>query len=233
MTTIRWKTRVVVVLLLGMSVTLLGTFALFRSVRPRESDITSRQHWKRNGNTRVASFHKPTEPVRRTARRAQIHTLAPVDQRHDVAARTLKPRNEVRLHGEKASEQSEIHKMINHALKLNIEEKVLNLDKFPKGLEDDGIILAVQVHSRTDYFKYFISSLRSVRNIERALVIISHDFYSKEMEQLVASIDFCRVGFNHLAMAYFVELNWGKGRSNILMNRKRNFKRKELWLVGI
>jgi len=50
-----------------------------------------------------------------------------------------------------------------------------------------------QVHNRSEYLQHLISSLRSARDIEQTLLIFSHDVYSSELNNIVASIDFCPV----------------------------------------
>ncbi len=60
-------------------------------------------------------------------------------------------------------------------------------------LEHDGIVLLVQVHKRVKYLRLLFESLKAARGIETILLVISHDFYSDEMNQLVKTVDFCRV----------------------------------------
>ncbi|CAF0703814.1 unnamed protein product [Brachionus calyciflorus] len=52
-------------------------------------------------------------------------------------------------------------------------------------------VIVIQVHSRLNYLRELIKSLKEVKYIEQALVIFSHDIYDEEMNQLVKSIDFC------------------------------------------
>jgi len=51
----------------------------------------------------------------------------------------------------------------------------------------------LQVHNRSENLYHLVNSLRSARDIERTLLIFSHDVYSKELNSIVASIDFCPV----------------------------------------
>nr|CAH8854199.1 unnamed protein product [Trichobilharzia regenti] len=53
-------------------------------------------------------------------------------------------------------------------------------------------VILIQVHNRTLELTLLIESLRRVKGIEKALVIFSHDFYSDEMNNLIASIRFTR-----------------------------------------
>lgn len=77
-------------------------------------------------------------------------------------------------------------------LKHNQEQKVLNADKFPP-LSGDGLVLVVQVHRREGYLKQLLESLRTVKEIESVLLVLSHDYYYDEMNSIVQSVDFCRV----------------------------------------
>lgn len=52
-------------------------------------------------------------------------------------------------------------------------------------------IILVQVHSRTNYLKVLIESLKQTEHIQDTLLIFSHDLYLKEINDLIESIDFC------------------------------------------
>lgn len=60
----------------------------------------------------------------------------------------------------------------------------------------DFVVILIQVHSRVNYLKELIESLRSTRHIEDALVVFSHDFNSAEINKLVQSIEFCAVNIS-------------------------------------
>lgn len=75
---------------------------------------------------------------------------------------------------------------INDLLKL--EEPRTQQYKAPK-----FFVILVQVHSRVNYLKELIESLRQTKYIEDTLVIFSHDLYLKEMNDLIQGIDFCAV----------------------------------------
>lgn len=60
-------------------------------------------------------------------------------------------------------------------------------------------VILVQVHSRLNYLKELIESLRKTKYIEQTLVIFSHDLYDPKMNELIGSIQFCAVkSFNFL-----------------------------------
>ena len=52
-------------------------------------------------------------------------------------------------------------------------------------------VILVQVHSRLNYLKELIESLRQTKFIEESLVIFSHDLYDPRMNELIERIDFC------------------------------------------
>lgn len=84
----------------------------------------------------------------------------------------------------------EIRKFVQ---KLNSEQKIKNLDKFPDHLTDKSVVIIIQVHNRPDYFAHLLRSLSRARGIENALLVISHDFYDEYINSLVDAINFCRV----------------------------------------
>lgn len=75
----------------------------------------------------------------------------------------------------------------------NSRQQVMNADVFSSTLMENSLVIVVQVHNRPDYFEYLIQSLRTARGISGALLIISHDFFSEEMNRLVKTINFCKV----------------------------------------
>ncbi|XP_059050379.1 alpha-1,6-mannosyl-glycoprotein 2-beta-N-acetylglucosaminyltransferase [Achroia grisella] len=60
-------------------------------------------------------------------------------------------------------------------------------------VQNDTIIIAVQVHTRLTYLRHLIVSLAQARDIDRTLLIFSHDYYDEEINNLVKSIDFTKV----------------------------------------
>jgi alpha-1,6-mannosyl-glycoprotein beta-1,2-N-acetylglucosaminyltransferase len=51
----------------------------------------------------------------------------------------------------------------------------------------------LQVHQRLNYLQNLISSLAQAKGIGNALLIISHDFFDQQINELVQSIDFCKM----------------------------------------
>lgn len=69
---------------------------------------------------------------------------------------------------------------------------MLNEDVFGP-LQNDSVIIVIQVHSRITYLRHLIVSLAQARDISRTLLIFSHDFYDEDINDLIQSIDFCKV----------------------------------------
>jgi alpha-1,6-mannosyl-glycoprotein beta-1,2-N-acetylglucosaminyltransferase len=51
----------------------------------------------------------------------------------------------------------------------------------------------LQVHTRIIYLRHLIVSLAQARDIETVLLVFSHDYYDEEINELVQSVDFCKV----------------------------------------
>ncbi|XP_046358531.1 alpha-1,6-mannosyl-glycoprotein 2-beta-N-acetylglucosaminyltransferase-like [Haliotis cracherodii] len=77
--------------------------------------------------------------------------------------------------------------------KINKAQKIHNLDRFGLKLDAESVVIVVQVHDRHDYLRILLDSLKKVRNIHKTLLIISHDVYAEELNELVESIDFVPV----------------------------------------
>ena len=75
----------------------------------------------------------------------------------------------------------------------NLREVIRNKDKFGTDFSQSALVIIVQVHDRVDYFSHLLKSLSHAKGIEEALLIISSDLYSEEINRLVEEIDFCRV----------------------------------------
>ena len=55
------------------------------------------------------------------------------------------------------------------------------------------IVIVVQVHNRSKYLNGLVNSLRIAKGIENVLLVFSHDLYHEKFNQVIKSIDFCRV----------------------------------------
>lgn len=57
------------------------------------------------------------------------------------------------------------------------------------------LVILIQVHSRLNYLKELIESLRLTEHIKDTLVVFSHDLFDPKMNELIETIDFCAVSF--------------------------------------
>ncbi|XP_068220359.1 alpha-1,6-mannosyl-glycoprotein 2-beta-N-acetylglucosaminyltransferase-like isoform X2 [Palaemon carinicauda] len=71
-------------------------------------------------------------------------------------------------------------------------ETVLNEELYGP-VHADTIVIAVQVHNRLEYLRHLIVSLAQARDIDSVLLIFSHDFFDEDINQLITTIDFCKV----------------------------------------
>ncbi|XP_029966767.1 alpha-1,6-mannosyl-glycoprotein 2-beta-N-acetylglucosaminyltransferase [Salarias fasciatus] len=72
----------------------------------------------------------------------------------------------------------------------NYKQFIRNAVEFPG---DPALVLVVQVHNRPQYLRLLIQSLEKVQDIQNALLIFSHDYFSKEIDTIVQGINFCKV----------------------------------------
>lgn len=78
-------------------------------------------------------------------------------------------------------------------LKINQEQRVHNLNKFGLRFTPDSVVIVIQIHDRWEYLKLLIESLQNVKNIEKSLLVFSHDVYSEDLNTLVQGIVFAPV----------------------------------------
>uniref|UniRef100_A0A1I8JUA1 Alpha-1,6-mannosyl-glycoprotein 2-beta-N-acetylglucosaminyltransferase n=1 Tax=Anopheles funestus TaxID=62324 RepID=A0A1I8JUA1_ANOFN len=91
--------------------------------------------------------------------------------------------------GPRTANISDILRMIH---RYNDLQTVLNEDIYGP-LQNDSVIVVVQVHKRITYLRHLIVSLAQARDISRTLLVFSHDHYDDDINDLVQSIDFCKV----------------------------------------
>jgi len=89
-------------------------------------------------------------------------------------------------------------------LAANRRQRISNLDLFDLVSSDSAVVIVVQVHDRSEYLHHLVSSLRKAVDIEQTLIVFSHDFYSDELNDIVASIDFCPVRYIHTVNSIFI-----------------------------
>lgn len=163
------------------------------------------------GNRELNNLHNPANPLApediKNIRRGdmgpedkgqnQIQQNSNINSKSDsvqqaiVVRRTLKPELKELL--PKNVSLTGANAIIKRAmLEINHRQEILNTERFPKR-SDNSIVIVVMVHKRLEYLRFLIESLRKARDIDDALLIFSHDYYSEEINALVTSIDFCQV----------------------------------------
>ncbi|CAM5123745.1 unnamed protein product [Eretmochelys imbricata] len=77
---------------------------------------------------------------------------------------------------------------------LNFDQPVRNLARFPRRPPGElELVLVVQVHERAEHLRLLLDSLRRAPGVERALLVLSHDLWSEELNRLAAQVEFCQV----------------------------------------
>ncbi|BFZ02173.1 hypothetical protein BsWGS_05212 [Bradybaena similaris] len=78
-------------------------------------------------------------------------------------------------------------------IRINKEQVIHNLDKYQLNLSMNGLVFVIQVHDRVDYLRTVVDSMRKVQGIENSLIVVSHDVYSDQLNEVVNSVEFCPV----------------------------------------
>ncbi|KAM6130796.1 LOW QUALITY PROTEIN: alpha-1,6-mannosyl-glycoprotein 2-beta-N-acetylglucosaminyltransferase [Pterocles gutturalis] len=76
--------------------------------------------------------------------------------------------------------------------RLNFDQPVRNAGRFPVRAAAD-VVLVVQVHDRAEHLRLLLESLRRAAGVENVLLVLSHDLWAEELNQLAARVDFCPV----------------------------------------
>lgn len=94
--------------------------------------------------------------------------------------------------GDSAQRSANISEILRMIYRYNELQTILNEDIFGP-LQNDSVIIVVQVHKRITYLRHLIVSLAQARDISRTLLVFSHDHFDDDINDLVQSIDFCKV----------------------------------------
>ncbi|BBN10969.1 alpha-1,6-mannosyl-glycoprotein beta-1,2-N-acetylglucosaminyltransferase [Marchantia polymorpha subsp. ruderalis] len=81
---------------------------------------------------------------------------------------------------------------LSRSLHLKNQEPPRNRDLFPE-LAADHVPIVLYVHNRPQYLQVVVDSLAKVKDIEKTLLIVSHDGYFPAMNAIVDNIKFCQV----------------------------------------
>lgn len=141
--------------------------------------------WGSNGRQRKSELLAPPPPPPPGARAAE-HPPA--------ASAALGPR---RLANESAAppQPAADNRTLQYralVYQLNFDQTLRNVERAAAWPPRD-LVLVVQVHHRPEHLRLLLASLRRARGIGDALLVLSHDFWSPEINQLVAGVDFCPV----------------------------------------
>ncbi|XP_055304055.1 alpha-1,6-mannosyl-glycoprotein 2-beta-N-acetylglucosaminyltransferase isoform X2 [Sitodiplosis mosellana] len=90
------------------------------------------------------------------------------------------------------TQSSNVIEMLRNIARYNELQSILNEDLFGP-LQNDSVIIVVQVHTRIEYLRHLIVSLAQAKDISKTLLIFSHDYYDENINDLVQTIDFCKV----------------------------------------
>ncbi|XP_077303001.1 alpha-1,6-mannosyl-glycoprotein 2-beta-N-acetylglucosaminyltransferase [Arctopsyche grandis] len=112
---------------------------------------------------------------------------------------TVKPKN-VTTQGINSSVASDagvssllnISEIVKNIARYNMQQTVINEDIFGP-LQNNSVVIVIQVHRRITYLRHLIVSLAQARDIHNTLLVFSHDYYDEDINDLVQSIDFCKV----------------------------------------
>ncbi|XP_077536783.1 alpha-1,6-mannosyl-glycoprotein 2-beta-N-acetylglucosaminyltransferase-like [Haemaphysalis longicornis] len=86
----------------------------------------------------------------------------------------------------------ELEILREYVAQLNQAQTVHNVEEFGP-LEKGDPVIVIQVHNRWHYLLSLLDSLRTARDINRTLLIFSHDEYSPIVESLPYKVDFCKM----------------------------------------
>ncbi|XP_034839008.1 alpha-1,6-mannosyl-glycoprotein 2-beta-N-acetylglucosaminyltransferase [Maniola hyperantus] len=104
---------------------------------------------------------------------------------------TVHPRNATANSTERYGPKN-VSDILRAIQRVNEAQTIYNEDIFGP-VQNDTVIIAIQVHTRLTYLRHLIVSLAQAKDIDKTLLIFSHDYYDEEINSLVRSIDFTKV----------------------------------------
>ncbi|XP_045783300.1 alpha-1,6-mannosyl-glycoprotein 2-beta-N-acetylglucosaminyltransferase isoform X3 [Maniola jurtina] len=104
---------------------------------------------------------------------------------------TVHPRNATANSTERYGPKN-VSDILRAIQRVNEAQTIYNEDIFGPVL-NDTVIIAIQVHTRLTYLRHLVVSLAQAKDIDKTLLIFSHDYYDEEINSLVRSIDFTKV----------------------------------------
>lgn len=134
---------------------------------------------------------------------------------------TPRPHNATRLNS--------THEIQRQIERYNTLQTIHNEDIFGP-LRNDSVVIIVQVHTRVRYLRHLIISLAQVRDIDTVLLIMSHDIWDDEINDLVQSIDFCKV--MQIFYPYSIQTHPDSFPGESANDCPRNIKKQEALKLG-
>lgn len=171
---VRYLISVPVVIIVLLNIQLITQIKDFNTFSPEKSSALDNQNWTqtshKNNLTTIQHFLNSS------------HLIQPLQIKIEKLNSESKIKNKFLI---ESILQNEIK--IQNSLKAekNNEQKSYKMPKF--------FVILIQVHSRLNYLKELINSLKETKYIEQTLLVFSHDIYNEEMNNLINSIDFCAV----------------------------------------
>ena len=87
--------------------------------------------------------------------------------------------------------QSKIAKIWTKIQFINKEQKIKNLENFGP-VTNETVIIVIQIHNRAEYLKHCLYSLSEASNINKTLIIFSHDVWDDAINDLANSVNFAK-----------------------------------------
>lgn len=156
-----------------------------RGSKPNNNGFYSNQP-QNNPHLQGTVANSIEDDTKTMAKKENINNNIPQESLHEIRRPTIKI-------SQNRTVSPEIQKLRDIVRAVNQAEYIRNGEKFGTTLSPKSIVIVVQVHDRGDYFSYLLKSLSRAKGIEEALLVISHDYYSEEINRHVESIDFCKV----------------------------------------
>lgn len=85
---------------------------------------------------------------------------------------------------------------------LNELEQVFNAERYTDFSSTEGLVIIVQVHNRIGYVRQLIESFKRAKDVDKIILIFSHDYYSKPINDLIKSISFCKVRLRYFIFTF-------------------------------
>lgn len=130
---------------------------------------------------------------------AQVEKSVGVEKKRSDIKKKQSDANQSSQADNSESSDKRLNESLNESLTfiindINSAQKIRNAEKFPPNDQNTySHVFVVQVHNRDHYLQPLIHSLERVQDVNRSLLIVSHDYYSKEVFDVVESITFMPV----------------------------------------